>query len=175
MDEEYKDIPGYEGMYQVSNKGNVRSIDRVVITSLGRRRKEKGKILKPVKDTDGYNVVSLCGGQSNRKLVKVHRLVLLVFKGKPNDINLVCRHKDGSKDNNIIENLEWTTQLTNQRDRFTHGTAGIGEKNGRSKISDKTRQAIIKCVKKRGDIRCIAKALGMHERSISNIIKNNRR
>lgn len=99
-DEIWKDIPGYEGIYQVSTKGRVRSF-----------WKKEPHILKQTLTTTGYKKVELYKDKK-RKTYKVHRLVALAFilnsENKPN-----INHKDGNPLNNTVENLEWCTQKEN--------------------------------------------------------------
>ena len=94
--EEFRDIPGYEGLYEVSNLGRVR---------------RNGRILKPLKHRDGYLKIDL-NKQGIRKGVYIHRLVGLAFI--PNPDNLPCiNHKDEDKTNNTVKNLEWCTREYN--------------------------------------------------------------
>lgn len=92
MKEVFLDIPGYEGLYQISNLGNVKSI-------------RTGKLLKPAKDTSGYLLVWLYKN-NNRKTIGVHRLVAMTFIPNPQNLPLV-NHKDENKTNNAVNNLEW--------------------------------------------------------------------
>ena len=99
MEEIWKDIEGYEGKYQVSNLGRVRSLNyhRMGIT----------KLLKARKDKDGYNMAFLVRSGYNRP-VGVHRLVAQAFIPNPNNYPCV-NHKNEVKDDNRVENLEWCT------------------------------------------------------------------
>ena len=106
MMEEWRDIEGYEGLYQVSNLGKVKSLDRVDC----RGRKLKGKIIKQKLTKNGYCEVTLYkNGKSKAYLV--HRLVGIAFISNPN--NLPCiNHKIDDfqhRSDNRIENLEWCT------------------------------------------------------------------
>lgn len=88
--EEFRDIPGYEGMYEVSNLGRVR---------------RDGKILKPSKNKKGYLQVSLCKN-GTKKNARIHRLVAQSFISNPQNLPQI-NHKDEDKTNNAVENLEW--------------------------------------------------------------------
>lgn len=109
MQEVWKDVVGYEGMYQVSNYGNVRSIDR--ISSSGNNI--KGLVLKPSYST-GYSKVSLTMN-GNKKTFSVHRLVAECFLNyNPHDVRgLVVDHIDSDKVNNHVDNLQVVTQSQN--------------------------------------------------------------
>lgn len=100
----WKDVVGYEGYYEVSNFGNVRSIDRYVNHSSGGERISKGKYLKQ-QILKGYKRVQL----SKERKVKhhfVHRLVAFAFIPNPNNLPEI-NHIDEDKTNNNVENLEW--------------------------------------------------------------------
>lgn len=100
MKEIWKDINGYEGVYQVSNFGNVRSLDRIVNGSHNNTCLKKGRILKPRINRDGYYTVVLCVNMK-KKYVGIHRLVAETFI--PNPENFPCvNHKDENKLNNFV-------------------------------------------------------------------------
>ena len=108
----WKDVVGYEGFYQVSNKGNVYSITRK--DSIG--RKLGGRMLKPCYDRDGYLRVYLCKN-GKRKTRFIHRLVAGAFLPNPNGYSEI-NHRDENKVNNYANNLEWCTREHN----VNHGT-----------------------------------------------------
>lgn len=107
----WKDICGFEGLYQVSDKGRVRSLDRIIWNKAsGAYQSLKGKVLKPI-DNGDYWYVDLRNGKSHKK-VSVHRLVAQSFL--PNLTNLgYVNHKDENKRNNRLDNLEWCTPQYN--------------------------------------------------------------
>ena len=96
MEEVWKDVPGYDGIYQVSNLGNVRTV----------------KMMKPFKIWNGYSVVSFYkDGKEKHQLI--HRLVAQAFLENPNNLPQV-NHKDENKENNVVDNLEWCTRSYNR-------------------------------------------------------------
>lgn len=103
MEETWKDIPGYEGMYQVSNQGNVRSLN------WGNRGYVRNLYLK--KHNRGYRHVELAK-DGKRKAFTVHRLVATAFIPNPNNYPTI-NHLDEDKTNNCVENLEWCTASHN--------------------------------------------------------------
>lgn len=105
--ETWKDIVGYEGFYQISNQGNVRSLDRIDCKNHFR----KGKACKKILTEDGYYKVSL-NKDSVEKRFFIHRLVAIHFISNPNNLECV-NHKDENKTNNCIENLEWCSRSYN--------------------------------------------------------------
>ena len=109
MNEIWKDIEGYEGKYQVSNLGNVKSL-----SYLGTG---KEKLLKPFKTEDGYLFIGL-NKNNKRKFYKIHRLVAQAFIDNPNNYPII-NHKDENKRNNNMNNLEWCTIKYN----INYGTA----------------------------------------------------
>jgi hypothetical protein len=123
MKEVWRNIPGYESRYQVSNKGRVRSLNRFTEDVLGRTRYRRGQILKPTPDLDGYLLVNL----PDWKSAPVHRLVLLAFKGKPSPRILKACHRNGKLQDNRVRNLVYQTQKKNIHDKKRHGTHLEGE------------------------------------------------
>lgn len=116
MSEEWRAVPGCEGLYEVSNCGRCRSMDGEVVTKRGIKKKKKGVLLKVVLNKKGYSVVSL------PRLHKqyVHRLVAMAFIPNPNALPMV-NHKDEDKANNRVENLEWCDNKYNLNYGTTKG------------------------------------------------------
>jgi hypothetical protein len=112
MKEVWLDCVGFEGFYQVSNFGNVRSVERMVMNRVGNGlRKSPAKLLKQCLSKSGYWIVSFCadGVKSNQT---VHRLVCRAFIDNPKNKPQV-NHKNGIKTDNQVSNLEWVTVSEN--------------------------------------------------------------
>lgn len=114
----WKDILGYEGLYQVSNFGRVKSL------KFGKER-----ILKLTKDKDGYLIVNLYKNNKS-KTFKVHRLVAEAFIPNPDNLPQV-NHKDEDKSNNIVSNLEWCDVKYNQNYGTRNKRIGKSNTNGK--------------------------------------------
>lgn len=131
MEEIWKDIKGYEGLYQVSNIGRIKSLGRTVIKiSLKGNIFTKSypeKLLKFSKDTKGYLRTSLALNGINRT-IKVHRVVAQAFIPNPNNLEQV-NHKDGDKKNNNVYNLEWCNNQKNQNHSWTTGLRKKGKQH----------------------------------------------
>lgn len=106
----WKDIEGYEGTYQVSNYGRIKSLERKVIRCDGKSFYFAQRILK-YKKARGYDCVGL-SGENETKYFRVHRLVAFAFIPNPNDLPQI-NHKDENPHNNMAVNLEWCTPSYN--------------------------------------------------------------
>lgn len=118
----WKDVVGYEGLYEVSNLGRVRSLDRVLIYKSGKHKPHKGRIMRLTLTSKGYPSVDLCKDGQVKKML-VHRLVAIAFLSNPNNYNVV-NHKDETPSNNFADNLECTHQYNS-----TYGTCVIRRAN----------------------------------------------
>lgn len=111
--EEWKPIQGYEGLYEVSDWGRVKGVDRIVFSKGGNVRLARGRIIKPYIDKDGYERVGL-HKDGIRKIFGVHRLVAEAFLNKIEGKEIID-HIDGNPSNNNKENLRWATVAENNR------------------------------------------------------------
>jgi len=118
-DEIWKPIPGYEGYYEASSFGNVRSVDRVT-PQADYLRPFKGRVLRPATRNDGYRYVQLTK-KDHRRTMLVHRAVCLAFFGEQPDWAECIRHLDGDRSNNAVANLAFGTHSQNAFDTVQHG------------------------------------------------------
>lgn len=131
MKKEWKDVKGYEGFYQISNSGIVKSLGGWCGTA-----KRKEKIRSTSLTHDGYVKVRLIH-QGKDKTMRVHRLVAEAFIPNPENKDTV-NHIDGNKQNNIVSNLEWANRTEQMIHAYKLGlkTSRIGSKNSNAKLTD---------------------------------------
>lgn len=114
MEEEWRPVKGYEGLYEVSNMGRVKSLHY-----------GKSRILKQITNTNGYMAVDL-HKDGTRSPKRVHRLVATAFIPNPHNKPEV-NHKDGNKKNNTVDNLEWCTSSYNTKHAYRNGLVNKDE------------------------------------------------
>ncbi len=126
MEEIFKDVPGYEGIYQVSDLGNIKSLSREIINGKSTYI-SKNKILKSGFDKDGYCLVVLYKDKK-RKTKRIHQLVAMAFLGhKPNGVENIVDHIDNKKNNNNLNNLQIiSNRLNNSKDKKNSTSKYIG-------------------------------------------------
>lgn len=131
----WKQALSWEGLYEVSNKGRVRSVSRVVKSKGNGLKTIPVTIRKPQINRYGYHVVGL-NGKEKYVLKSIHRMVIEAFIG-PIGVNLHVNHLDGNKTNNNLCNLEVCTQSENHLHRCRTLGIGRGENHGNSKLNEK--------------------------------------
>ncbi len=132
--EQWKPVVGFEGHYEVSDTGRVRSIPRVVRTATRLRQTIRGRLLRPTPARSGHLSVDLRNNE-RRKMSRVHRLVLEAFVG-PAPAGTEGCHRDGDPTNNALENLRWGTRSDNEGDKKRHGTDNAGERHGLARLCE---------------------------------------
>ena len=139
-------VTGYEGLYEVSDQGRVRSVDRVVFRSTGTAMKLKGRILKPRAQKSGHLLIWLCR-DGVAHAINVHRLVAIAFIG-PCPPGKECCHENGQPDDNRAENLRWDTRASNIKQSYSDGRQPTypGFK-GLSHPSSKLTAEIVRCIR----------------------------
>jgi DNA-binding XRE family transcriptional regulator len=120
-------VPDYEGLYEVSDNGQVR---------------RNGRILKMLTSKTGHLSVTLSKAGCRKRQVNVHRLVLIAFVGQPPSGTEARHYPDRSPSNNRLDNLSWATRAVNVRDRIGHETDNTGERHGMSKLTWENVRAI---------------------------------
>ena len=150
--EEWRDVVGFEGIYQVSNFGRIRSV-------------KTGKIKEQtVQDNDNRPYLGLWKNNI-QKICRPHKLVMEAFVGiRPQGME--CCHNDGNPQNNHLTNLRWDTAKSNQADRVRHGTTNRGEQCGTAKLTLEQVRAIRQDNRLQ---RIIAAEYGVRDNTISRI------
>jgi hypothetical protein len=168
MTEQWKDIEGYEGFYQISTCGRIKSLGGWCGTA---KRKEK---IRAVSFThDGYVKVRLVY-QGKDKTVRVHRLVAEAFISNPENKSTV-NHKDGNKENNNVENLEWIDRTEQMLHAYNLGlkTSRVGSANTNSKLTNdevrEIRKAYVSYSKEFGTV-ALAKKYGVTNRVVGLVV-----
>ena len=113
----WKDIKGFEGSYQISSLGRVKSLDRTVVYKDGRTHIHKGQIMTGSDNGKGYKTIDLYTGNKRTKKL-IHRLVAETFIDNPLNKNEID-HIDTDKTNNRVENLRWVTHTENKLNPIT--------------------------------------------------------
>lgn len=169
--ERWADIPGWEGWYQASDAGRVRSMPRTITKLDGQRAFWAGKVLCPGKTPKGYPLVALTRPGGKKQYAYVHRLVARTFLGECPAGLEVC-HGDGSRDNNAVTNLRYDTRQANSRDRERHGTMNVprGSANPNAKLKG-LEQKVAFMARYRSN-RSIGRLLGVSHAVIARVLRD---
>ena len=146
MEEVWKDIIGYEGLYMISNLGRVKSLDRYIPRVDGKFNFQKGKIIAIQYNKRNNLYMVMLNKHGKRKAFNLHKLVALNFI--PNDDTenkTTVNHKDGDRSNNRVDNLEWDTYSENLKHAYDvlHRPINIGKGKRKCKSINKLNNEII--------------------------------
>lgn len=166
--EEWKDVPGYEGIYLVSNKGRVKSQDRRGRFGVFR----KGKVLSQSGRKGPYPTVNLSKNGSVKPST-VHSLVMAAFSGTPPQ-GMEVRHLNGDPEDNRLENLEHGTRYQNVQDQRGHGTFLQGEGRWNAKLNKEKVEEIHRLRKEGALHKEIAAIFGVSRQTIGEVLRGNR-
>lgn len=167
-EEFWYDIPRYEGFYQASSHGRIKSLARIVPMCDGRKYRVSEKILKPAWDGKYFHVIFSNSGKEYVELV--HRVVLEAHVGECPEGLEAC-HNDGNSKNNRLENLRWDTHKSNMEEigNFKKPDWATGERHGMSKLTENNVREIKKRLKDGENHRHIAKDFNVTETAIRGI------
>lgn len=153
--EEWRAVVGYEGIYEISSLGRVRS-----------RYAVNGHVLSPTTDKDGYPIINLYA-PDGRRTWAVHRLVASAFHGaKRNPLHCEVAHMDGNRANARADNLKWCTKAENHFHKRAHGTHQAGERHPRALL---TLEAVVEIRASSGPRGPIADKFGISKRTVTDI------
>lgn len=166
MIEEWKDVEGFEGHYQVSNLGRVKSLPRL--------KRKTERILKASPNTTGYLIVGLRKPGDKVKSMLVHRLVMIAFDPQPSYENITVNHKNFDTTDNKISNLEWCTQEENNQHYTDFGVKPESPVKGESHhLSVLTKEKVLEIRAKHSDGQSgnsLAKEYGIGEATVRQIV-----
>lgn len=174
----WKPIPGFEGVYEASSFGRIKTLKRVYTSGRNNShvRVQEEKILKFRTDKDGYFRVKLMKDGS-AYYRRVARIVCMTFHSNPDNLPIV-NHKDGNKQNDHIDNLEWTTFSGNTQHAFDNGLIDVcrGEKHQWSKLTESQVEEIINLYKEHPNLsfKEVGNLYGVSGGAISKIVRGER-
>lgn len=172
MSEKWVPVVGYEGLYEVSDKGRVKALPRLVQHYTGAKLNRAGRVLRGCVTERNYVRVSLCH-DGKTKSVHVHTLVAAAFKG-PRPAGAVVRHLDGDSTNNNARNVEYGTSKQNAEDMVRHGRMVRGEAHGKAKLTDSAVKRM-RALRGKRTYAQLSAMFGVSVSQVGNIVTNKQR
>jgi len=167
MIETWKPVVGYEGLYEVSDGGAVRSLDRVSVAAGQRLR---GRPIRTVRAGRGYLQVGLWDSSGRRKNRYVHRVVLEAFAGAPSPGHEAC-HNNGDRQDNRLENLRWDSRSANHTDKRAHGTMPRGESHHHASIGEADVRRVLTMAAEGRSRAEISRSVGITTRHVGSLVR----
>lgn len=167
--EVWKPIVGYEGYYEVSSLGRIRSLDREIHYVNGRVDHRKGQIKSVRPRKDGYLQFNV-SKDSKKAVLHVHHVACEAFHG-PRPAGMDVSHNNGIRDDNREANLRYDTRKGNLHDTLEHGTRAAGERHGASKL---TSDAVAEITSTNTPSKILAVKFGVHRNHIARIRRGER-
>ncbi|MBK9126301.1 MAG: HNH endonuclease [Phycisphaerales bacterium] len=164
MTETWKPVVGFEDLYEVSDRGRVRSLDRYARTKGGAPRLSRGRILHLAVNSGGYMQVVL-SREGVRKNASVHRLVAAAFLRRSDPCRTHVNHLNHDRSNNEVANLEWVTPAENLRHAIRH------ERFGKLRRADAAQIRALRLTGMSADQ--VASGYGITARYVYQIVKGN--
>lgn len=161
QEEVWLPLPGYEGLYEISHLGRVRSLHA---------RFKEPRICAQGNDGTGYKTVSLSKDRK-RTPKTVHRLVCRAFHGEPDILHKEAAHLDGNRTNNHASNLKWCSKVENHSHKRFHGTHQAGERHPRAKLTEATAHIALQRLASGQTCQEVADALSVSRSTIEDIRK----
>lgn len=168
MTEIWKDIKGYEGLYQVSNLGKIKVLPRIFINKAGFKTIVKEIIKVCPENHRGYNRAQLTAHDKTKKIFSVHRIVAIHFLDNPNNYPEV-NHKKGIKTDNRASELEWCDKAYNEKHASDTGLKPRGSNSPKSKLDETQVLTIKKCLSDGMDKYKLANYFNVSHQTISAI------
>lgn len=165
MTENWLPVVGYNGLYEVSDLGRVKSLPR-----LTRQGWCGGKILNPLPQGNGYVAVVL-SRDGKRKTKYLHTLVLEAFVGQRPLNHDACHGPDRSRSNCRLDNLRWDTRKNNLKDRVAHGTARRGSSHPHAKLTESDIPKIFEMKQSGSSPNAIAASFGISRTQVRNVLE----